>query len=151
MRNIPRISACLLLAPFWMPAPAQESSKPNLSGTWQFNPAKSENRTGKVSAGTWVIDESNDTIHITESDGNSRKVELRCTTNGKECDVAGGEKAKASFWYNGPMLVEMEQKGEHATRYRMKLSDDGKLLTVEITYIVPQVDKSDVLVFDKQP
>jgi hypothetical protein len=48
------------------------------------------------------------------------------------------------------MLVEMETRGEHVNRYRMKLSDDAKALTVEVNSIVPRVDKADVLVFQKQ-
>ena len=48
------------------------------------------------------------------------------------------------------MLVEMENKGDHVTRYRMKLSGDGKTLTVQLTSIVPQSSQDDVLVFNKQ-
>jgi hypothetical protein len=32
----------------------------------------------------------------------------------------------------------------------MKVSEDGKTLTVEVTHIVPQSDKIDTLVFQKQ-
>jgi hypothetical protein len=48
------------------------------------------------------------------------------------------------------MLVEMESRGEHVTRYKMKLSADGKTLTVDTTSIVPQSTQDDVLVFQKQ-
>jgi hypothetical protein len=48
------------------------------------------------------------------------------------------------------MLVEMESKGDHVTRYRMKLSSDGNTLTVDTTSIVPQATEDDVLVFRKQ-
>jgi hypothetical protein len=44
----------------------------------------------------------------------------------------------------------MESKGEKVVRYRMKLSDDGKTLTVDSTSIVPQSTQDDVLVFRKQ-
>jgi len=45
--------------------------------------------------------------------------------------------------------VDMETKNDHVTRYRMKISSDGKTLSVEITNIVPQGDKMDTLVFQK--
>jgi hypothetical protein len=97
-----------------------------------------------------VIQEDDASIQISESeDGANQKVELKCTTDGKECKI-GGEKAKASFWYNGPMLVEMETKGDHVQRYRMKLSADGKTLTVDTTSIVPKSTEDDVLVFQKK-
>lgn len=125
--------------------------RPNFSGAWQFDASKSDLKSAKISAATWVIQEGDNSIHITENEGGkSKKVELQCTTDGKECQVTG-EKAKASFWYNGPMLVEMETKGERVTRYRMKISEDGKILTVEVNQLVPQTDKTDVLVFAKQP
>lgn len=99
---------------------------------------------------TWVIDEGDNSIHITETEGaKSKKIDMQCTTDGKECQVTG-DKSKASFWYNGPILVQMQTKGDQVTRFRLKASEDGKTLTVELTHIVPQTDKSDLLVFQKQ-
>lgn len=142
------LAACSALALLSLPLAAQD--RPNLSGTWQFDGAKSELHTVKVGNATWVISEDDSSIQISESeDGASKKVEYKCTTDGKECKVSGS-KAKASFWYNGAMLVEMETRGDNVTRYRMKLSDDGKTLTVDTTSIVPQSTQADVLVFHKQ-
>jgi hypothetical protein len=129
---------------------AGQDDRPNLSGTWQFDSTKSELHTVKVAGATWVIHEDDSSIQITESaDGSGKKIEMKCTTDGKQCKV-GGDKATASFWYNGPMLVEMESKGDRVTRYRMKLSSDGNTLTVDTTSIVPQATEDDVLVFRKQ-
>jgi hypothetical protein len=147
MRNAATLLACSALA-LGLPLAGQE--RPNLSGTWQFDSSKSEIHSVRVGGATWVIDEDDSSIKITVSaDGTAKKIELKCSTDGKECKVTG-DKASASFWYNGPMLVEMETKGDHVTRYRMKLSDDGKTLTVDTTSIVPQSTQDDVLVFRKQ-
>ncbi len=148
MRNAATLLACSALAVLALPLAGQD--RPNLSGTWQFDSSKSELHTVRVAGATWVIKEDDSSIQISESeDGASKKIEMNCTTDGKECKVTG-DKAKASFWYNGPMLVEMENKGDHVMRYRMKLSDDGKTLTVDTTSIVPQSTQDDVLVFRKQ-
>jgi hypothetical protein len=148
MRDAATLLACSALAILSLPLAGQD--RPNLSGTWQFDGSKSELHTVKVSGATWVINEDDSTIQITESeDGASKKIQLKCTTDGKECKVTG-DKGTASFWYNGPMLVEMENKGDHVMRYRMKLSEDGKTLTVDTTSIVPQSAQDDVLVFRKQ-
>ena len=147
MRSVASIATFFGLALYAIPGAGQE--RQSLSGTWQFDPAKSELKAAKISTATWVIQEAENSIHISESEGaKSKKIELQCTTDGKECQV-NGDKALASFWFNGPMLVEMETKGERVTRYRMKLSDDGKTLTVEVNQLVPQSDKTDVLVFSK--
>jgi len=143
-------AAMTFLTAAFLAAPAMAQDKPNLSGSWQFDSSKSELHNFKVTSATWLIDEGDNSIHITETeDGKSKKTELKCTTDGKDCQESGGEKAKASFWYNGPMLVEMETKGDHVMRYRLKMGDDGKSLRVEVTSIVPKVDESDVLMFSK--
>jgi hypothetical protein len=149
MRNSALLLACSTVT-ILMSLPLAAQDRPNLSGTWQFDSSKSEMHSVRVAGATWVINEDDSSIQIVESDGGAgKKIQLKCTTDGKECKVAG-DKATASFWYNGPMLVEMENKGDHVTRYRMKLSDDGKTLTVDTTSIVPQSPQDDVLVFRKQ-
>ena len=147
MRNAAASLACCLFTVLILPLAGQD--RPNLSGTWQFDSSKSQLHTMTLADATWVISEDDSSIQIAESeDGAGKKLDLKCTTDGEECKI-GGAKATASFWYNGPMLVEMENKGEHVTRYRMKLSADGKTLTVETTSIVPQSTQADVLVFQK--
>ena len=136
MRSAVTFLACSAMA--WLVLPLAGQDRPNLSGTWS------------AAGATWVINEDDSSIQITESEsGASKKVELKCTTDGKDCKVSG-LKGSASFWYNGSILVEMESKGDKVTRYRMKLSDDGKTLTVETTSIVPKSSQDDVLVFRKQ-
>jgi len=148
MRIVTAISACLLLIILAAPVAAQDDH-PAFSGTWQLDTAKSDIKLTKTPAGTWVIQEGDNSIRITETEtGKNKKIELQCTTDGKECK-AGGDR-RASFWYNGATLVEMETKSDHVVRYRLKMSDDGKTLTVEITQLVPQNDKIDTLVFQKQ-
>jgi hypothetical protein len=150
MRSQVALFVCSAVAVLALPLAAQD--RPNLSGTWQFDSSKSELHTERIAGATWVITEDADTnaIQITVSgDEAGKKIEMKCRTDGKECKVSG-DKATASFWYNGAMLVEMQTKGDHVVRYRMKLSDDGKTLTVDTTSIVPQSPQDDVLVFRKQ-
>jgi hypothetical protein len=150
MRSQVALLAYAALAVLALPLAAQD--RPNLSGTWQFDSSKSELHTARIAGAIWVINEDADTdaIQITVTgDEAGKKIEMKCKTDGKECKVSG-DKATASFWYNGPLLVEVETKGEHVVRYRMKLSDDGKTLTVDTTSIVPQAPQDDVLVFRKQ-
>ena len=146
MRKVGYIAIGSAFALLAMLANAQD--KPDFSGNWQLDPAKCELHTAKVADANWSIEESANSIHLTENEA-GKAVEMKCTTDGKDCDIHG-DKAKASFWFNGPILVEMETKGDHVTRYRLTLSQDGKTLKVETTYIVPQGDANDVLVFTKK-
>src|SRR5262249_51534513 len=142
MRHFASCWGCLLLLSCTLAG--QDRTKPDLSGTWRLNAAESEIHTGRWTTATWVISEKDRNIHITttETGKDDRKIDLECTTDGKECPISG-EKMKASFWYNGPMLVEFETRGDNATRYQMKLSPDGNGLTVAVTYMVPHLDKPD--------
>ena len=134
---------------------AGQDSRPDLSGKWQLDASKSDMQLNHLSGLTMVIHETDGKINIDESqklaDGKERKISYHCTTDGKECEV-GGVKSKASFWYNGPMLVSMETQhnGGNVIRQRMKLSQDAKELTMEVSSLVPQSDKTDKLVFEKQ-
>lgn len=151
MRNaVITLSTCLGLVFLAFPAVSQEQERPSFSGAWEFDASKSELHNSKTTSATWVIEEGDNSIHITETtdNGKGKKIELQCTTDGKECKFPGDR--RHSFWYNGPMLVDMETKSDHVTRYRMKISGDGKTLTVEVTSIVPQGDKIDTMVFEKQ-
>jgi hypothetical protein len=142
------LSACWAFVLLAAAAAGQEQERPSFSGNWQFDASKSEVHSSKISSATWVIEEGGNSIHISQTEnGKPKKTELQCTTDGKECKFPGDR--RDSFWFSGPMLVDMETKSEHVTRFRMKISDDGKTLTVEVTPIVPQSDKIDTLVFQK--
>ena len=74
-----RISALAVLA---LPLAAQD--RPNLTGTWQFDSSQSNLHGVKGAGPTWVIQEDDASIQISQSeDGASQKVELKCTTDGK--------------------------------------------------------------------
>ncbi len=134
-----------------------QSDHPNLSGTWQLDQTKSELHAGKSPALTWFIDEKENAIQMKQVEkddsGKQREVDFNCGIGGKECSVKEPDgQFKASFWYNGPMLVEMKtsEHTDHIMKYRMKLENDGRVLNVEMTSIVPVSEKPDHLVFSKQ-
>jgi hypothetical protein len=70
-----------------------QNTKPNLSGNWQLNTAKSELRSGKAAAIGLAIEQKGSSIHVIKTakatDGKEMKTEFHCTTDGKECLVDG--------------------------------------------------------------
>ncbi len=155
MYKVSWLCSATLAGAFCLCLSAQDVPKPNLNGKWQLDAAKSQMEMNKLSGLTLVIAETDDKINIDENqqlaDGKERKISYNCPTDGKECDVPETG-AKASFWYNGPVLVSMEteKKGGSVVRQRLSLSPDSKQLTLEISSLVPQSDKSDKLVLTKQ-
>ena len=133
----------------------QDDSRPDLTGKWQLNSTKSDIQLNRISDLSMVITEKDGKINIVETeksaDGKARTVTFNCTTDGKDCKVPE-DKSTASFWYNGPMLVSMVTKhnGSEVTRERLSLQQGTKELDVEISSVVPQSDKKDKLVFEKQ-
>jgi hypothetical protein len=133
------------------------ADRPNLTGAWQWNPDKSELPSAKLAGLTWVIDQKETTFHLSETerhpDGKEIKRDVDCTTDGKECAIhTKGEPTSVSFWYNGPALVEMVSRGhnrETVVKKRIRLSDDGKLMNVELIPLVGS-ERPGKLVFEKQ-
>lgn len=122
-------------------ASAVGADRPDLNGSWQL---KGE---------TLAIVQKEDSIQITDvttdTDGKDTKVDLQCNTLGKECKSKGEQ---VSFWYNGPMLVMMEMRrgNEVVIKKRLKPSEDGKTLSMEVIHIVPPAEKSETLTFVRQ-
>jgi hypothetical protein len=129
---------------------AGDSDHPNLTGKWRLDTTKSEIHSVK-DIQEWDIQQSDDVIEIA-SQAQGRTESIKCATTGKDCNSKeAGESAQISFYYNGPMLIEMDLLGhnkEHVVKKRMKLGADGKTLEVEVMHITPQAP-TDKLVFEK--
>jgi hypothetical protein len=104
---------------------AQDTGKPDLSGTW-----RSENGVTVTIAG------SPDSLHVTETSG-GQTTDWTCGTEGKSCDLPGGHKGTVSAWFNGPALVVMETRGDDVVKKRLELSADKSKLQMEVMPIVP--------------
>jgi hypothetical protein len=102
------------------------ADRPQLNGTWQSANA----------ADIIAIQQSDDSIQITETVHDKQTTDVRCNTSGKSCKVKGGE---ITFWYSGPMLVMMESlhSATRVTEKRWTSSADGKTLNLEVLRINP--------------
>jgi hypothetical protein len=155
-----RISSKLLsflLGAILLPAAVWSADRPNLTGAWQLNPSKCDHHVTRYAGLTWVIDQKDAAIHVSEiarrADGKETRTDFSCTTDGKECPVSTKDQpGKVSFWYNGPVLVEMEFRGRNrdtVIKKSMKRSGDGKLMQVEITPLIGD-EQAGKMVFEKQ-
>jgi len=124
------------------------ADRPDLNGSWQVDATKSDVHSHLPPGLTWDIQQTDDKIQITERVGDKNVSQLTCQTNGKDCVVKdAGHSAKASFYYNGPMLVELETMGDNVTKKRLRTADDGTL-TVEVMHINPS-SKDEKIVLTK--
>jgi hypothetical protein len=123
--------------------------KPNLSGIWKLDVAKSEIHSPDNAEETMEIEQKESKIHVTiaskRSDGKETRLEFHCNMDGKDCDA--GE-SKISLWFNGSSLVLMDVGADVVTKSSMKLGPDGKTMSVDVTHISPHADP-DKLLFEK--
>ncbi|HWC98200.1 MAG TPA: hypothetical protein VG456_15675 [Candidatus Sulfopaludibacter sp.] len=148
MRKFAFLSAIVVLT-------ALAADRPDLSGKWVLDAAHSD--ASRVKTETLSIDQKTDAVQIsedtTESNGKEVKVDIACNTDGQGCKVKeNGLATQVSFWYNGPILVMMEQRhgNDFVTQKKMKPSEDGKSLSMEVVYIAPPGHKPETYKFVKQ-
>jgi len=132
----------------------QAADRPDLNGNWQFDAAHSEMHSQIPPGLVWQIEQTGDSIHVVEHAGDKSVNDFTCATDGKECKVKSyGHPAKASFYYNGPVLVEVETMGQNrdtVIKKRMELSGDGSVLTVEVMHIMPSGKGPEKLVMTRK-
>jgi hypothetical protein len=134
---------------------ADPSARPDLNGVWRLEASQSEIHSRVPSELTWQIEQTDNGIHLIQREGDKNASEWRCNTDGKDCKAKDeGRTVVLSFYYNGPVLVELESEGanrDSITKKRISLSKDGNLITVEVVHLVPQGRPPEKLVLSKQP
>lgn len=108
------------------------ADRPELNGTWQL----SSTHEGKLKFETLLIQQTPDSVKISETGAKEKPVDLACGVDGQECKLKEGE---ISLWYNGQALVmmEMHHNRDVVTKMRLVPSEDGKTLSVEVTHVSP--------------
>jgi hypothetical protein len=143
--------ACFLFASTTWGDPAK---RPDLNGVWRLEPERSEIHSHVPSQLTWQIEQSESAIHLIQRLGDKND-DVRCGTDGKDCKINDeGHPAVISFYYNGPVLVELESQGANRdtiTKKRFSVSADGSQLTVDVIHVVPAGKAPEKMVLSKQP
>ena len=138
---------------------AVAQAKPNFSGDWKMNPAKSD--FGQMPAPTSM------TQKITHSDPDLKVVttsvsergeftnNLAYTTDGKECTNKGrmGETKSILKWDGDTLVIESKAdfQGNAVTiTSKWSLSEDGKTLTVNTHFASSMGEGDSKIVYEKQ-
>jgi len=134
---------------------ASSQERPDLNGNWQLEPSQSASHSHVPSQLVWQIEQSDDAVHLIQRFGSNKVGEQRCGTNGKDCKIKdAGHSSIISFYYNGPVLVELESEGQNrdtVTKKSLSVSKDGSILTVEVLHLMPAGKAPDKLVFSRLP
>lgn len=141
-----------LFFPFLLSA---DSGRPDFSGAWQMDSAKSQIDDGRVV--TLTIENVSDKIKLVrvvrEKDGKEITSKFVCATSGGDCEFDEGDlKAKVSLWYNGNALIVLQTGGpkeDAVTQWKMQLEPNADTLTIDLTHIDP-TSKAETIVFSKK-
>ncbi len=98
-----------------------------LPGTWQSDQNV-----------TWMLENTGNTMKLTETQNGQKVSEVECNVTGKECEVTeNGHKAKVSMWFNGSKLVELETKGSEVVKRTFALTGQQDAMEVVLMPVVP--------------
>jgi len=132
---------------------AAAADRPDLNGAWQLDPAHCQPAPAKLKSEMLTIRQTEDAVEIaddsTASNGKENKIEIQCNTMGQECKL---KSSSVSLWYNGPMLVLIEKRhgNDIVVRKRLKPSEDGKTMTMEVSYLTSPGHQTENYIFTKQ-
>jgi hypothetical protein len=136
---------------------AATSNKPNFSGEWTMNAAKSN--FGQLPAPAKFvrkIQHSEPSLTVIEEQsagGSDSTTTRRITTDGKSVTLElNGAPALCSSVWDGADLVATTALDTVGLKFtdRMSLSSDGKVLTSKVQIVSPQGDAELIIVFDRQ-
>src|SRR5258706_7248051 len=136
---------------------AAMADKPNLSGEWKMNAAKSNfGGLPPPSAVVRKVTHADPSLVIVEdqtSDIGTQTATRKYTTDGKETSYeANGAEVKGSAGWDGNAIVVNSTVDAIGLRFtdRMTLSEDGRTLTSAVRLTSPQGEIDITLVFDRQ-
>ena len=142
---------CLCLSALLAGA-AGAAEHPNLTGTWLLDAAHSQIHDTKLKGETLEIQQKEDAVEIADdvnAGGKDHKWEYQCLADGSTCKA---KELSVMVYYNGPALIVMEMRhnNEFVVKKRLKASEDGKTLSMDVIHVAPVGMKDETLTFVKQ-
>jgi len=133
---------------------AGAADHPAIGGTWVLDASHSDIDGSKIKAETLSINQQPEAVRLSETvtavSGKQTMSDISCNTAGETCKIKDHGEAEVSFWYNAGMLVmsEVRHGNEWVVKRRLKPSDDGRTLTIEVIHLAPD-QKTEMLTFTR--
>jgi len=130
----------------WVPVLADDASaRAQLIGAWQ-----QQDDSGK-GISVWVVETKDNSLHITNSQGDQKLSEIDCNPTGAECEgTASGKKTKVTMYFNGPTLVQLETVGQDVVKRQFTVREQPDILELEVIPIIGNA-KSETLHLKRMP
>ena len=135
---------------------AQAQTRPNVSGTWKMNRAKSKfGGDGGPESITIKFEQQEGSVHewltIAGQQG-ERTVELTYKTDGKEATavVEGQEFKTTAKWEGDSLVIVFSDGGDGKFVRKFTLADGGKAMTIDVRRNGPSGGQADTVFLEKQ-
>jgi hypothetical protein len=113
-------------------------------GAWQQQDASGKG------ISVWVVETKGNALHITNSQGDQKLIEIECKP-GAECEgTASGKKSKVTMYFNGPTLVQLETVGSDVIKRQFTVREQPDMMEIEVIPIIGSA-KSETLHLKRMP
>ena len=127
------------------------------SGTWKLNPAKSKLPTPAPQSNIATVDDDDNGLKVSEDitydKGQAIKISYEVKFDGKDYPVTGDPMSDSISFQRenaNTLTGEMKKGGKVITKFRIVVSKDGKITTVNSTDYSRTKPTESVWVYDKQ-
>ena len=129
--------------------------KPNVTGTWKMNTAKSKFEKGGPSAITIKFDQQESNLREALTLTNERGEQTHNFTyslDGKETpqQLEGMEIKATARWEGESLLIEFKNSEGFNFLRKITVSGDGKTMTMDVKQSSPNGSANDIVVLDRQ-
>jgi hypothetical protein len=135
---MPRLHTALCIATsFFFLTAAIAADKPNLTGTWKMNLAKSDLGSNAIKSRVDTIEHKDPQLKIstTQDDENATNTVMRdYVTDGREMThtILGGERKSSAHWDANVLVIETKvTNGNYTIHDRWALADDHKSIRID--------------------
>ena len=135
---MPRLhTAICVTASFFFLTAAVAADKPNLTGTWKMNPAKSDLGSNAIKSRVDTVEHHDPQLKITttQDDENGTNTVVRdYVTDGREMThtILGGERKSSAHWDVNVLVIETKvMNGNYTIHDRWVLADDHKSIRID--------------------
>ncbi|MBI5848371.1 MAG: hypothetical protein HZB31_10570 [Nitrospirae bacterium] len=154
-----RVAAFILFVSLLFSGSAFALGRPDFSGTWTLNMAKSDmgkNQSSTLSTAkvTIVIKQTPAVLATTRIVGERSETATHKLDGGESVNMAGGKEIRSTCrWEGSTLITKSVMSTEHGTgesTFVQSLSADGRVMTIDTTIKTPNGVRKMQLIYDKQ-
>ena len=150
------VTGCIAASLFCFTVTFAADSKPNLTGTWKMNQARSDTGSTEIKSRVDTIEHQEPQLKITttQDDENGKNTVVReYVTDGRQMthSILGGERKSSARWDGNVLVIETKvTNGDYTIRDRWVPADDHRSIRIDREFSNDQGHITRRIVLEKQ-